>query len=164
MTPSSGQPVQQTRRSEASIDRGRSTMEETPAGRTIAPTCAAPGCARPVQRRVTGRRRIPAIGLREIDGVVWCWFCSRSCAGRTRGRECAAKRFWVRNFGQDQEGRITALTRQRRQGVAEDLDTLRRYGVPRVIAEAVLDRVAVRFDHRGYNRAWHRLAPKRQAS
>ena len=124
------------------------------------PLCTAPGCTRSVQRRATGRRRIPAIGLRELHGAIWCWFCSRSCAGRTRGRECAANQLWVRNFGQDQEGRITALTRHRRQGVAEDLDTLRRYGVPRVIAEAVLDRVAVRFDHRGYNRAWHRFAPK----
>ena len=35
MITNSGQPVQQTRRRSASIDRGRSTVEETPAGRMI---------------------------------------------------------------------------------------------------------------------------------
>ena len=47
------------------------------------PPCAGEGCSKPVNRHY-GKHK-PKRGYRYVDGVRWCWFCSRKCAGGDKG-------------------------------------------------------------------------------
>lgn len=125
----------------------------------IAPRCIRPGCSHVVKRRA-GRHALKTVERRIVEGVEWCWYCSRSCACQVQGQRRAAV------FGQHvwrlAEARRTAAAARWRAEVTADAQAIIRYGVPRAVAVATLVRLAQRFEHRGYNRAYHRFA--RQAS
>lgn len=126
----------------------------------MTPRCLGEGCGaicKPVARPDKPPSRL---GRRMVDGVEYCWFCSRACAGRDQGARVAKTRRYVQNFAMWPEWRARTAIAERRVEFSEDLALLRRYGVPAGTAEALLDRMAQRFDSRGYNRAWHRYARK----
>lgn len=123
------------------------------------------GChARPVKRPVT--RHEPKRGWRIVDGLRWCWYCSRACSCRVQGRRGVADGRAHRNFAASAQTKQQQAIQRRVAEVREDIATLKRYGVPQAIATAMLVRVLTSSEQRGYNRAYSRFVaePRRKAA
>lgn len=116
-------------------------------------------CARPVDRArpagTYGKR-----GPRLIDGVIWCWFCSRQCSGVFAGKRNAARGLLHQNLMRAAEGRYRALNAKRQAHFLEESRTLQRYGVPRDLAVNLLDRVYQLGRKAGRDQAMGRLHRK----
>lgn len=121
------------------------------------PLCTGQRCRNHVKPHVG--RKPTGLGWRLVDGVAWSWFCSRRCAARVQGQR-RAKVFDVEKMA---AARMRSAARRRREEWAPDVAALVRYGVPPVLAEAILVRVDQRGFHRGYNLAYVRHKAKRTA-
>ena len=114
-----------------------------------APPCTRAGCPHPVKPRLGPVSRL---GRRIIDGVDWCWFCSRSCAGRVQGRlRVAEDRVKLAHAAHMRKARERRLV-----WYGEDAASLKGYGVPESIVVAMLDRAYQRGVNGGYNRFYMR--------
>ena len=106
-------------------------------------------CGGPVKPRA-GYLPETSMGRRLIDGVEWCWFCSRSCTGKRQGQRSAREQRMTKYFAELAEGRSRRAKAERMKTYEEDVKTLLRYGVPRVLAVEILDRVYRRGNFLGY--------------
>lgn len=109
---------------------------------------------------------MPRQGWRIVDGIRWCWYCSRSCVGKMQGRHAAAERRFEQNFAAARVAKQVTARQRKVAEVREDVADLTRYGVPQALAVAILVRVASRSEQRGYNRAYSRMVgtPKRRTA
>lgn len=126
--------------------------------------CVGEDCTNPVKIRARGQKRAWSLGRRIVDGVEWCWYCSRACSGRRAGTQAAMEDRHVKNFDAMAEGRMVAAQKRRHAEFQPDVVTLQRYGVGRDLAIAILDRVYARGEVRGYNRAYQRFRQKERAA
>jgi hypothetical protein len=125
------------------------------------PRCTGIGCSNPVKPKASSHRT--KRGDRLIDGIKWCWFCSQRCCCREQGlrsaREGRIQQMWTK-VGPMREAHGQVTRRARMALYAEDLTTLKRYGVPSDLAVAILERVHLRGDKAGYARAYYQLVSK----
>jgi hypothetical protein len=83
--------------------------------------------------------------------VEWRWFCSRSCAGRWSGERNNETGLLARHLFPAAEGRRARIEQQRQALFVEEATALQRYGVPRSLTVAILDRVFRLGHKRGYD-------------
>lgn len=127
------------------------------------PRCTRKGCQAHVRRwRMQKRGGKPKRGLRVIDGVVWRWFCSRTCSGIESGLRNAASGLLERNLFPAAQGRYKLLNERRQAWFRSEAEALMRYGVPRELAVAMLDRV-FQHGHKHGRDSWRREREKAAA-
>lgn len=126
----------------------------------MTPACIA--CGAPVKPKVT--RTPSTLGERIIDGIRWCWFCSRQCSCRQQGIRAAKEGRVQWNCSKMRDMRLQQAVALRRSLYAEDVRSLRRYGVPPSLTLAILERAHQRGDRSGYNRAHYKFGRKEAAA
>jgi hypothetical protein len=108
-------------------------------------------CGKPVQKR-DPRLLETGLGRRIIDGVEWCWMCSRSCTGKRQGARAVKEQRCAKWAQALADGRARRAKADRLKSYEEDVKTLRRYGVPQMLAEELLDRLYKRAYFLGYSK------------
>lgn len=98
-------------------------------------------CGQPVELVAHARGRMPKCGWRIIDGKRWRWFCSRKCSGVAAGKRNAETGLLARNLFPAAQARYRRMNELRMARFADDIEVLVRRGVPRDLAQAMLDRV-----------------------
>ena len=83
----------------------------------------------------------PKRGWRIIDGVKWRWFCSRACSGIESGKRNVQTGLLARGLLKAAAVRNQHMHARRHAFFSEESAVLARYGVPRDLAVATLDRV-----------------------
>lgn len=124
----------------------------------MTPLCIGVNCENPCKPRE--RVRPSLLGPRFIDGVHWCWFCSKACAGRAQGLRASKDNRVAVYARKVLEARQRARIATLHATWDEDVKCLAAYGVPRHLSLAILDRVYGIGFKAGYTRAFNRHGRK----